>query len=598
MSESMGTAGTREVAFRVFASEFDDATLSYSQSDEERAPNYVLTPLGARINRLFAVGVLTEVERVNEDTRRGRVVDPTGAFVTYAGQYQPDEQAFLERADPPSFVALTGKARTFQPEDSDRVFTSVRPESLNAVDADTRDRWVVRAAETTLSRLAVFAAALESDRRGEDLRAALEAGGAAEALAEGIPRAIDHYGTSTAYLEATRRMVIDALELVAGDRDDVRTPDIDPSEDAPTEIGPLPETDVTIAVPGADDSGADSETIEADAPDAGTPTTAAAVGDEDGAASDDPDADDTGRDSVEGEDSEPATAESADRSTEPLADSSASVGGADTSAGGDDDDADHEDAEGKADEEKASEITAGEETGGLGDFADPSSSSESADSVDSAESADSVDSAESADSVDSAESADSTDSPDSAERTVEFDESEATDESTGSEDLYELDEEERSAVTEEYGTDFSTGTEVDDPGEADIDVPTADELAETGVQNPDADGSGPTDDLDVGSADSDVDVSGESPESPDADPATGAAQTESDSVTSEDVDLTGEAIAAMEELDEGDGAARGTVIETVVDRVDADPDAVQEAIDDALMSGKCYEPTDDRLKAI
>ena len=178
--------GNREVAHRIFAAEFDDADLDYSESDEERAPNYVVTPTGLRVNRLFAVGVLTEVESVNEQTLRGRIVDPTGAFVTYAGQYQPDEAAFLDRTTPPAFVALTGKARTFQPDDSDLVYTSVRPESFATVDADTRDRWVVSAAEATLDRLAVFAAALDSPPRGDDLREALEAGGAPAALT-GVP---------------------------------------------------------------------------------------------------------------------------------------------------------------------------------------------------------------------------------------------------------------------------------------------------------------------------------------------------------------------------------------------------------------------------
>ena len=68
--------GNREVAYRVFAAEFEDSTISHSESDEERAPNYVITPTGARANRLFVVGVLTEVEQVNEDMLRGRVVDP------------------------------------------------------------------------------------------------------------------------------------------------------------------------------------------------------------------------------------------------------------------------------------------------------------------------------------------------------------------------------------------------------------------------------------------------------------------------------------------------------------------------------------------
>jgi len=38
MSESQGGAGRREVAWRLFAAEFDDLDFSYSQSDEERAP--------------------------------------------------------------------------------------------------------------------------------------------------------------------------------------------------------------------------------------------------------------------------------------------------------------------------------------------------------------------------------------------------------------------------------------------------------------------------------------------------------------------------------------------------------------------------------
>ena len=68
----MSTRPQRETAYRVFAAEFDDTTLSYAESDEERAPNYVVTPTGARVNRLFVVGVLTEVEQVNDDVVRDR----------------------------------------------------------------------------------------------------------------------------------------------------------------------------------------------------------------------------------------------------------------------------------------------------------------------------------------------------------------------------------------------------------------------------------------------------------------------------------------------------------------------------------------------
>jgi hypothetical protein len=40
------------------------------------------------------------------------------------------------------------------------------------------------------------------------------------------------------------------------------------------------------------------------------------------------------------------------------------------------------------------------------------------------------------------------------------------------------------------------------------------------------------------------------------------------------------------------------VVARVAEDVGADADAVEEAIQDALMGGKCYEPTDGRLKAI
>ncbi|MEF8827278.1 MAG: hypothetical protein V5A27_13210, partial [Halapricum sp.] len=60
-SEDDDAVGRRETAYRLFATEFEESDFSYAESDEERAPNYVVTPTGARVNRLFAVGVLTEV---------------------------------------------------------------------------------------------------------------------------------------------------------------------------------------------------------------------------------------------------------------------------------------------------------------------------------------------------------------------------------------------------------------------------------------------------------------------------------------------------------------------------------------------------------
>ncbi|ADD05788.1 rpa-associated protein [Natrialba magadii ATCC 43099] len=148
---------TREVARRVFASEFNDSTYTFKESDDERAPNFALLPTGDRANRVFIVGTLTETEDVGEDSEywRGRVVDPTGTFFVYAGQYQPEAASILRETEPPAYVSVVGKPRTYETEDGS-VNVSVRPESIAVVDAATRDRWVVETAERTLDRIEAF----------------------------------------------------------------------------------------------------------------------------------------------------------------------------------------------------------------------------------------------------------------------------------------------------------------------------------------------------------------------------------------------------------------------------------------------------------
>jgi hypothetical protein len=225
-----GGPGNREVAYRVFAAEFEDATVSFKESDEERAPNYVISPTGGRLNRLFSVGVFTEKAEVGGGQVRARINDLTGTLVTYAGQYQPGPQAFIENAEPPAFLALTGKARTFEPDDGDRVYSSVRPESVNEVDAATRDRWVVRTAEQTVARVGSMAAARQSDLRGDALREALVDAGLTESLAAGTAIAVEEYQPTSEYLQALHTRAVQAAQVVAGDRDEVERLDVRPTE--------------------------------------------------------------------------------------------------------------------------------------------------------------------------------------------------------------------------------------------------------------------------------------------------------------------------------------------------------------------------------
>lgn len=154
----MSSAPTREVARRVFADEFNDASYTFKESDDERAPVYVLLPTGEQANRVFVVGTLTETEDVGEESEywQGRVVGPNGGtFFMYAGQYQPEAASMLRELEPPAYVAVVGKPRTYETDDGE-VNVSIRPESITQVDEPTRDRWVVETAERTIERIKRF----------------------------------------------------------------------------------------------------------------------------------------------------------------------------------------------------------------------------------------------------------------------------------------------------------------------------------------------------------------------------------------------------------------------------------------------------------
>jgi len=152
----MSGAPTREVARRVFADEFNDASYTFKESDDERAPVYVLLPhRRARQPHLRGRHAHRDGGRRREDSEywQGRVVDPNGdTFFMYAGQYQPDAASMLRELEPPAYVSVVGKPRTYETDEGE-VNVSLRPESISKVDEATRDRWVVETAERTTERI-------------------------------------------------------------------------------------------------------------------------------------------------------------------------------------------------------------------------------------------------------------------------------------------------------------------------------------------------------------------------------------------------------------------------------------------------------------
>jgi len=181
----------REAAWRVFASEYNDSTVEI-KGEGEMAPSYIVTPLGAKINRLFIIGVLTDVENMSEsgDLLRAHVSDPTGVFTLYSGQYQQNATDALSSIEVPAFVAVVGKSKTYRPEDGEELYVSIRPERIMEVNADIRNQWILETCTSTKDRIeAVVEATKMNQPSADDLKKL----GYSIDLSEGIVSALKNY---------------------------------------------------------------------------------------------------------------------------------------------------------------------------------------------------------------------------------------------------------------------------------------------------------------------------------------------------------------------------------------------------------------------
>jgi len=199
---------SREVARRVFAGELKSSNYSFRDGDPQHqyAPQYLLTPTGARCNRVFMVGTLTERDDIGGDTEywRGRIVDPTGSVLIYAGQYQPEAAQVLSGIEPPAFVAVVGKPNLYQTDDGN-VIISVRAEAIQQVDEATRNQWIMDTARRTHERLEMLSKAGPAPVSG-GFSTADNAPAASPAM--DAEKALDHYHTD---IEHYRQMVVGAL---------------------------------------------------------------------------------------------------------------------------------------------------------------------------------------------------------------------------------------------------------------------------------------------------------------------------------------------------------------------------------------------------
>ena len=154
----------REVAWRVFAGELNNSSLP-EKDDGEFSPSYLITPLGARINRVYIVGVITDLENVGsleEPMWRAKITDPSGTIDISAGKYQPEVALALSKIPIPSFAAIIGKVRVYSPEEG-VMYISISPEVVKTVEKELRDGWVLDSSKALKHRLEAYDEAMKMD---------------------------------------------------------------------------------------------------------------------------------------------------------------------------------------------------------------------------------------------------------------------------------------------------------------------------------------------------------------------------------------------------------------------------------------------------
>jgi len=240
----------RQSAVRLFAQEYRDASLT-EEGSGEYDPSFVITKIGAKINRALVCGVIDRMERREGDSGpnySGHVRDPTGSYLFSVASFQPelhpDFEELLARFESGDrfLLALVGKARWFETEDGG-MFTSLRAEEFTVIDRECYTNWLVETAEATLRRIDAHSTSLEAD----PTPTALEAAGVPRDLVDGLILARGHYGDFDP--EGYRVGVLQALSMATG-----RTSLMEPPQPTATTLeetaSQVPESSEPAAEPG------------------------------------------------------------------------------------------------------------------------------------------------------------------------------------------------------------------------------------------------------------------------------------------------------------------------------------------------------------
>jgi len=212
-----GSRRERQSAVRIFAQEYSESSL-IERGTGEYDPSFVITKLGAKVNRCLVCGGLERMERRDGESGpfyRGQVRDPSGTHYFDVAPFQPelhpDAEELLARFETGDsiLVSIVGRQKSNESEDGG-VFTSIRAESFTEIDLEAYKSWLVEAADATLRRLEAYSSSQGLELTEESLRDA----GVPDDLVAGMVKSREHY--SEFDTEAYRVWILKAFSRALG----------------------------------------------------------------------------------------------------------------------------------------------------------------------------------------------------------------------------------------------------------------------------------------------------------------------------------------------------------------------------------------------
>jgi len=203
-------AQRREPGVLVLAKELS-ASIEKHVEDREYSPTYLISEIGAKLSRVLIGGVLDQIENRGSESDpfyTARVIDPNGDFYyLQAGQYNPEGAIALSKLEIGVPVLCVGKVRARTPEDSERTYVSVQPESIRAVSMDEVNHWAIKTCDTLMRRINANKAFGEDD-------GALKKANLTGREMDGLELSKDFYPTIA--VENYQALLYDCLTRLAG----------------------------------------------------------------------------------------------------------------------------------------------------------------------------------------------------------------------------------------------------------------------------------------------------------------------------------------------------------------------------------------------